>query len=400
VKWTTPSDIREMLERQWKSGALCRAAVNQSDIFPLRIPFKMPSAKVMLEAFADMRDWAKLMMAYAEKNGLQLQWRDCNHQTLGRQRLPSALLLERPEQAAALTGKGKQLQLFCKLYQQSAAQLPELQSWLVKRPVMALELAGDWPRLVDLCEWMRTHPNPGIYLRQVNLAGIDSKFIESHRQVLAELFDLVLPVFAINDDFTGAAGFNRRYGFLDKPLMLRLRPLDADIRLLHADASQDVVMTAQAFSRLEQAVQVKIKRIFMVENEINYLAFPNVADAIVLFGSGYGFETLKQAKWMHQCDLCYWGDLDTHGFAILNQLRAQLPHVRSLLMDRQTLLSHQAVWGFEPKQEKRELTHLTRDEADLYDDLRCNRLGEQVRLEQERVGFSHLQVAVNISCCQ
>ena len=159
-------------------------------------------------------------------------------------------------------------------------------------------------------------------------------------------------------------------------------------------------MTAQAFSRLEQAVQVKIKRIFMVENEINYLAFPNVADAIVLFGSGYGFETLKQAKWMHQCDLCYWGDLDTHGFAILNQLRAQLPHVRSLLMDRQTLLSHQAVWGFEPKQEKRELTHLTRDEADLYDDLRCNRLGEQVRLEQERVGFSHLQVAVNISCCQ
>jgi len=44
----------------------------------------------------------------------------------------------------------------------------------------------------------------------------------------------------------------------------------------------------------------------------------------------------------------YWGDLDTHGFAILNQLRAWLPQTRSFLMDRQTLVEHRDRWGREP----------------------------------------------------
>lgn len=36
----------------------------------------------------------------------------------------------------------------------------------------------------------------------------------------------------------------------------------------------------------------------------------------------------------------YWGDLDTHGSAILDRLRAWLPQTRSFLMDRETLLDH------------------------------------------------------------
>ena len=400
MKWTDPAEIQAQLERYWNRGELCRAAVRAGDMFPLRIPFKMPVAKVMLEDFGAMQDWARRIIAFADKHGLQLAWRDCNHRHLGKQKLPEALLLETAEQAAVLIGKGKALQRFSKLNSLTATRLPELQAWLIKRPMQALELEQQWLQLVDLCLWMRANPNPRIYLRQVDLAGIDSKFIESHRQVLAELFDMVLPIFAINDDYSGVAGFARRYGFLDKPLMLRLRPLAATIRLLHADGAQDVVMTAQAFSRIHSDIQKQIKRVFIVENEINYLAFPDMPNAIVLFGAGYGFETLKKATWLHQCELWYWGDLDTHGFAILNQLRSQFPQARSFLMDRQTLLTHQAIWGFEPKQEKKELLHLTPEEAVLYDDLRCNRLGEQVRLEQERIGFSHLQEAVNICCCQ
>jgi hypothetical protein len=34
----------------------------------------------------------------------------------------------------------------------------------------------------------------------------------------------------------------------------------------------------------------------------------------------------------------YWGDLDTHGFAILDELRAHCPHAESLLMNRATFL--------------------------------------------------------------
>jgi len=367
---------------------MCRAAVGEGSLFPLRLPFRMPPAKVMLDAFADLQDWAKLMAGFAGKRALQLEWRTVNHRSLGKQQLPGALLLNSPEQAAMLIGKRQSLRLFGKLYKATMARLPELQPWLLKRPLKALEMEWAWPQLIDLCLWVRTHPNPRIYLRQVSLAGIDSKFIESHRQVLAELFDLVLPVYAINDDFSGVSGFARRYGFLDKPLMLRVRPLDANIHLLHADGAQDVVMTARAFARLGQEVQSQARRIFMVENEINYLAFPELPGALIVFGSGYGFDALKQVRWLDDRELYYWGDLDTHGFAILNQLRAVFPRARSFLMDRATLMAHRSAWGVEPTQETKDLHHLTTEESAVYDDLRFNRHVERLRLEQERIAFT------------
>ncbi len=43
---------------------------------------------------------------------------------------------------------------------------------------------------------------------------------------------------------------------------------------------------------------------------------------------------LAQADWLARCQVSYWGDIDTHGFAILDQLRTYIPHAHSLLMDR------------------------------------------------------------------
>jgi hypothetical protein len=43
---------------------------------------------------------------------------------------------------------------------------------------------------------------------------------------------------------------------------------------------------------------------------------------------------------VQEVDVHYWGDLDTHGFAILHSLRAWLPQTQSFLMDRQTLAEH------------------------------------------------------------
>lgn len=41
-------------------------------------------------------------------------------------------------------------------------------------------------------------------------------------------------------------------------------------------------------------------------------------------GAGYGWQALAQAKWLNQCEIYYWGNLDTHGFAILDRLRRLL----------------------------------------------------------------------------
>jgi hypothetical protein len=73
-------------------------------------------------------------------------------------------------------------------------------------------------------------------------------------------------------------------------------------------------------------------RIFITENEINGLAFPDLPDSIVVFGLGYALDRLAAASWMADRAIHYWGDIDTHGFAMLDRLRAYFPRTRSLLM--------------------------------------------------------------------
>ncbi|WP_086857067.1 Wadjet anti-phage system protein JetD domain-containing protein [Amycolatopsis lexingtonensis] len=43
-------------------------------------------------------------------------------------------------------------------------------------------------------------------------------------------------------------------------------------------------------------------------------------------------------------NLVYWGDIDTHGFAILNRVRRSFECTGSMLMDRATLLAHEGQW--------------------------------------------------------
>ena len=171
---------------------------------------------------------------------------------------------------------------------------------------------------------------------------------------------------------------------------MRFRILDPHLSLVPTKTDQDITLTREAFARLDIAAT----RVFITENEINFLAFPPCPKAIVIFGAGYGFDNLAEARWLGTREIHYWGDIDTHGFAILNQLRRYFPHAQSLLMDRDTLLAHKEVWGVEPRPETAELERLTHEEKDVYKDLCQNRWGDRVRLEQERIGFNVVKKAL------
>lgn len=83
------------------------------------------------------------------------------------------------------------------------------------------------------------------------------------------------------------------------------------------------------------------KRIFITENKVNGYTFPDCRGSLILFGMGYGvLELARQAKWLADKEVYYWGDLDSDGFNILSSLRHILPNVHSFLMDRDTLLAY------------------------------------------------------------
>jgi hypothetical protein len=200
----------------------------------------------------------------------------------------------------------------------------------------------------------------------------------------------------------GSAPFARRYGLREKPSRVRFRVLDPALELRVGMARsptelrpEELSLLSEDFARLFPTRDPDwLPRVFITENEINFLSFPTVAGSLIVFGSGYGFSSLASAEWLHRCRIHYWGDLDSHGFAILDQLRADFPEVESLLMDRRTLLEHRELWTSELSPTKAELTRLEPEERELYDDLRFDHLAPALRLEQERIRFSWVESAL------
>lgn len=385
MTWTTPTDLKAQVQKLWDRGLLLASLSGGESVFPRRLTLKGPDSRELSERFPEVRDWIAQLTGAA--GHYRIAWRRVNHRILGVNEIPSEIWIDTLADALELIGRRKAAERFAALVELTGVRQPELVPWLAKRPLRALELAEDWPRLLAIVAWLFMHPRPAIYLRQMDLPRIHTKLIEGHRGVLAELLDLVLPKESIDATHTGVGGFCRRYGFLDKPSRVRFRMLDSTIRLLPPACDQDITLTQVSFSSLN----LPVSNVFITENEINFLSFPPVPNAMVIFGAGYGFDNLAAAPWLQQKALYYWGDIDTHGFAILNQLRGLFPHTTSFLMDRQTLLDHRPLWGVDAQPETGALARLNTEENALYDQLRRNYWGDRVRLEQERIGFDFLR---------
>jgi hypothetical protein len=384
MNWSTPEDLKKQILRLWERGELLRDMVTGNSRFPLRLTLKSPGSADVTERFDAVRAWSD---ALANAQTFRLEWREVKHRVQGRQRLPEAVWVDSLDDAFTWIGKRVTAERFSNLLDKTRQERPELLPWLVRKPLKALAAAKVWPGILAVVSWLMEHPRPGMYMRQVDIPGIDSKFIEKHCGILTELFDMALPPEAVMPMYTGISRFAARYGFLEKPVAVRFRVLDGSLSLLSGVRCPDMALDADSFSQLV----IRPHCVFITENEINFLAFPQTANAIALFGAGYGWEALARSRWLHHCAIRYWGDIDTHGFAILNQLRAFFPHAESFLMDKATLEEHEAVWGEEGSPVFHELPRLTHGEQDLYDDLRYHRIRKNLRLEQEHIRFGWLQ---------
>jgi len=388
----TPEAVREKALKVWQSGRVLSAWLIGESLFPLEVPFRKASAGETLARFGEVRDWVTRLREgsrAAKGFGYSLEFTEVNHRRLGIQRFPSRIRFETAEEFLRFIGKGKDFERFRALAEETLEEFSTLKDWLERRPLKALEHREVWPRVLAVCRFLRENPRPGRYIRELDIPGVDSKFIEQHKSLLRELLDLVLPIEAVDPEVTAMSGhgFERRYGFrYDEPL-IRFRILDPNIA--GPWGVDDVSVPLGRFLTLSPPCD----RVIITENKVNGLTFPPLDGGMVIFGLGYGISSLREAAWLGEKEILYWGDIDTHGFSILSQLRGYFPRTRSLLMDRETLLEFRPLWGRE-EDEKRcavELANLDESERQLYLDLKDNALGENVRLEQERIAFGWLQ---------
>jgi hypothetical protein len=269
----------------------------------------------------------------------------------------------------------------------AAAWIGEQNRWLVaktrcnaimeRRPALGPKLpryfdvlADGTPSEIDRIEsvlaWLEKGSVQTLYPRQLPIAGLDTKWIESRGGMVSDL--------------RGA------------PLDFRRLPVIARVRLLDVSLSLSVGGLSDISAPVDELASLVIQpsRVWIVENLQTGLAFESLQGSVVFMGLGYGVSVLSSIPWLRRADCFYWGDIDTHGFAMLGRARSALPNLRSLLMDEETLLKYRDLWGIEPVQcGTADMTMLTAEERNLFTALQRNKWAPRVRLEQERIGWDY-----------
>ncbi len=383
--------ISEKCLRLWERGDLLRALYRE-DRSPVEIPLPRLSARELLDRFEEVRVWIRSLVGAARKGTgeelFRIEWRTVRHRILGENRLPSALVFADAAACLRFVGREKGGARFIGAAKKVVAAFPELEGWILERP---LELHGcheEADRLLRVLSHFRDSSLSGRYLRQLDIPGVDTKFIEGRKTLISSLLDRVLPPERIRPDHAGVRGFSLRYGLIEKPALVRLRLLDPALSI--GGYSDLTVRVSELSSR-----PIPVRRVYVVENEINGLAFPAQEKSLLLFGEGYAVDRLFEIGWLSGTEIFYWGDLDTHGFAILDRLRSGYPQTRSFLMDRGILLSCRELWVEEPAPFEGELSRLDPAEQETLATLRSLiRGGRGVRLEQERIPFGKVLEAI------
>lgn len=383
------SEIKKFASKTWNNGDVIRGAVTGVPEFPLRLRFKKTGGQHAVDSFAEVQRWLS-ELNNASKDavgfGFTVEFAEVNHRKLGRQNLPSDIRFDTPEDLVRFIGKLKDHNSFLTALERTKARNVEVAEWMTENPMKVVPHLGDWNKILDLCAFVRAHPKPAIYLRQMTLPGIDTKFFEAKRSILSEVLTCCLQDGAYDASITGLsrAGFERRFGFLFDEPVIRYRILDDSI--LASLPYRDISAPISSFASYDIP---GCHTVFITENKVNGLAFPLFRGGVVVFGLGYGIGDVAAAVWLREKRVVYWGDIDTHGYGILSMLRSKLPHVESILMSGKYIDQHRSIAGEEPKVSRRfdELSNLTPEEMEAYTRLWPGGDCEGLRIEQERIPF-------------
>lgn len=351
--------------------------------WPLSLTLGSPSEADAAGNVEYVRSWIDAWQDW--KGAGLLHWRECRWRNLGTQRLPNRLQLDTPEDVAHCLGEETRWRKARDRYARLSARWPLMAGRLKHHFNVLAEYADtDFERLESFLEWISQHPMSNLYPRQLPIAGFDSKWLESRQGLIKDLAASLRELDPAGVDFYQCCGLRR------VPNLMRLRLLDPALCERMGGISDITAPIAEV-----AALNLPIQCAFIVENLQTGLAFGGLPGTVVLMGLGYGVDRLSEIKWLQDVAVGYWGDIDTHGFAILSRARAHLPRIRSLLMDEATLLAHRTLWVEEKQQHAADvLSNLTEAEHSLYHGLKQLQWGANVRLEQERISWAKAWGAV------
>lgn len=373
-----PEDVRQFLARRFQSKHREWLIGDPGDgQWPLEVTLGVPTEQAALRQVDGVRAWVGAWQGWQGVGSLS--WCERRWKALGVQRLPERLALGGPEDVAMWIGESARWERAQSRYRTLTARWPVLAQQLPRYfDVLADYGDADFRRLAEMLGWIANHPQSDLYPRQLPVSGLDSKWLDGRKGLLTDL------VAAIQEDSSSELDFYQRCGLKAPPLLVRMRVLDQSLRA-RVGGVGDITAPVEDLAGLN----LPVSHVFIVENLQTGLAMSDMPGAVVFMRLGYNVDVLARFPWLACAKCIYWGDLDTHGFAILHRARSYIPALQSVLMDEDTLLQHKALWVDESAQHPAtELTLLTEQEQQLYRDLKQQRWGQNVRLEQERIDWA------------
>ena len=231
-----------------------------------------------------------------------------------------------------------------------------------------------WKNICLCANWLYKNNQSHLYLRTIPLE-VHSKFIESNLSIIHSLISA--------EKLTKDNNFIKQHGLLEKPDFIRIRFLD-EIECIKGFSPEELQLTTSNFLELPSALFMRnISSIYVIENEMVYLTFPQIKNAICIWGHGFTASQFTRFTWLNDYNLYYFGDLDEHGYEILSIFRTSFPRTKSFCMDMSTFnefdrfrVKGESLKGNVP-------TNLTDDEMCVFSELKKDK--QRNRLEQERI---------------
>ena len=311
----------------------------------------------------------------------RVAWETRQWPRLGDQRLPVCLELDSADAFADIAGQGERWRRALSRHRRLCSTCRPLQGRPITQRIfdsLADYADLDFDRLVSLLAWVTEHPTSGLLLRQLPIAGLDTKWIEQRQGLV---IDLMLNCVGPSQAAQTGRDLHALLGLTKTAARARLRLLDEGLR-------KQVGGVGDFEAPLDDLASLPIAPglVLVVENLESGLALLPMPDTVALMKLGHAVNLLRSLPWMQSARVVVWGDVDTHGFAILNRVRSVFPQTESLLMDRDTLLSHRQLWVEESSPYNGPaLERLTAAERQVFDGLVGGTWGARLRLEQERL---------------
>ncbi|SFS61676.1 hypothetical protein SAMN04487890_102373 [Mucilaginibacter polytrichastri] len=207
-----------------------------------------------------------------------------------------------------------------------------------------------------------------------------TKFIESNIGILKSLLDHIIP----EKTNPHQSNFERRFRLKYAEPCIRLRFLDPDLYI--AGRFKDVSIPLHEFV----LANFECENIFITENKMNFLTFPTQKKSIIIWGSGFAVEILKDIDWLKGKSIFYWGDIDVQGFEMLSQFRGYYHNVQSIMMDGNTLQTFTSYHGKGSQSKISSLKFLTNEEQQIYQLV----YETDLRLEQEKISQTYINEVI------